>query len=365
MNTKSDPSQSAEQISMPVHKTEQMVAALLDSASQAIISVDAGGRMVLVNRRAEELFNYTREELLGSSIELILPESKRDSHARHLEQYFKRPRMRPMGIGMELAARRRDGTEFPVEVCLSWIESEDGVFALAFITDIRQRKQLEMQLVHTQKMEAVGRLAGGVAHDFNNMLTVMAGYSRMIVDELPPGDPLREYAEEINNAAERAGAVTNQLLAFSRRQLLQARVFNASTVIAQTEKMLQRLLGEGIQLTLNLDPNVGHIKADPNQLEQAIVNLALNSRDAMPGGGHVFLETTNVHLDEEYVGTHLGVKPGDFVMIAISDTGRGMDRETRERIFEPFFTTKERGKRTGMGLATVYGMVKQSGGDIW
>jgi two-component system, cell cycle sensor histidine kinase and response regulator CckA len=270
-----------------------------------------------------------------------------------------------MGIGMELSGRKRCGIEFPVEVSLSAVQTPDGVFAIAFVTDISQRKLLEEQLVHAQKMEAVGRLAGGVAHDFNNMLTVISGYNRMILDELRPDDPLRDYVEEIAKAASRAGAITKQLLVFSRRQMLEPRTISINAIISQIEKMLLRLLGEDIQLTLDLQEDVANIKADPNQLEQAIVNLAVNARDAMPSGGQIFLQSANVHLDETYVQTHLGVRPGDYVMIAMTDTGCGMDTETRKRIFEPFFTTKERGKGTGLGLSSVYGMVKQSGGDIW
>ena len=348
-----------------LHSSPQMVATLLESVSQAILSVDRGGRIVLANRRAEEMFNYTREELVGADLEMLLPELKRSVHRGHREEYFDRPRVRPMGIGMELSARRRDGSEFPVEISLNPIETEAGRFAIACITDIGQRKHLEEQLIHAQKMEAVGRLAGGVAHDFNNMLTVISGYNRMILEELALDDPLREYAEEVGKAADRAGAITQQLLAFSRRQLIQPRSINVSEVIAQTEKMLRRLLGEDIELTLDLKSGVANIKADPHLLEQAIVNLAVNSRDAMPEGGQIFVQTADVELDEGYVHTHLGVKPGAYVMIAISDTGHGMTPEVRNHIFEPFFTTKERGKGTGLGLATVYGMVKQSGGDIW
>ncbi len=266
---------------------------------------------------------------------------------------------------MDLAGRRHDGTEFPVEVSLSYVEFEEGTFAIAFVSDISQRKQLEDQLLHAQKMEAVGRLAGGVAHDFNNMLTVISGYNRMILDELSTLDPLRGYAEEILKAADRAGALTQQLLAFSRRQVMQPRVISVNAVVAQTEKMLRRLIGEDVELLFGLASDAGNIKADPGHVEQAIVNLAVNARDAMPLGGRMNIETANVHLDETYARTHMGVTPGDFVMIAVSDTGIGMDAETRRRIFEPFFTTKEKGKGTGLGLATVYGIVKQTGGDIW
>lgn len=346
-------------------RSEQMVVALLESASQAIISIDRAGRIVLANRRAEEMFGYTREELIGARIEILLPESRRATHGKEREDYFNKPRIRPMGIGMDLAGRRKDGVEFPVEVSLSNIETAEGFFAIAFVSDISQRKALEQQLLQAQKMEAVGRLAGGVAHDFNNMLTVISGYNRMILDELSPLDPLRGYAEEVLKAADRAGALTNQLLAFSRRQIIQPRVMNVNAVVGQTEKMLRRLLGEDIQLAFDLKAEDGNIRADLNQIAQAIVNLAVNARDAMPTGGRISVETENVYLDENYVRTHLGVQPGDFVMIAMSDTGEGMDAATRQRIFEPFFTTKQQGKGTGLGLATVYGMVKQAGGDIW
>jgi PAS domain S-box-containing protein len=348
-----------------LHRNEKMVVALLESASQAILSIDPAGRIVLANRRTEEIFGYAREELLGARIEILLPESKRASHGRQRDEYFAQPRIRPMGTGLDLAGRRKDGTEFPVEVSLSYIETQDGTFAIAFVNDTSERKKLEEQLMQAQKMEAVGRLAGGVAHDFNNMLTVIEGYNRMILDELSPLDPLRGCAEEIMKAADRAGALTNQLLAFSRRQVMQPRVMSVNTVIQRTEKMLRRLIGEDIEVRLGLGQDVGNIRADPTHIDQALVNLVVNARDAMPTGGKITIETANVHLDDTYVKTHPGVFPGDFVMIAVSDTGHGMDAETRRRIFEPFFTTKEKGKGTGLGLATVYGIVKQSGGDIW
>ena len=346
-------------------KSEQMVLALLDSATQAIISIDRSGTIVLVNRRGEEMFGYSREELVGSRIEILLPESKRSAHRGDREEYFERPRIRPMGIGMDLSGRRKDGKEFPVEVSLSYLKIPEGDFAIAFVSDISQRKQLEDQLMHAQKMEAVGRLAGGVAHDFNNMLTVISGYNRMILDDLSPLDPLRGYAEEVLKAADRAGALTNQLLAFSRRQIMKPRVINVNAVVEQTEKMLRRLIGEDIDLAFGLAADVGNIRADPGHVEQAIMNLAVNARDAMPLGGRLTVETANAELDETYARTHMGVTPGEFVMIAVSDTGHGMDAETKRHIFEPFFTTKEKGKGTGLGLATVYGMVKQAGGDIW
>ena len=342
-----------------------MLVALLESASQAILSIDQAGRIVLANQRTEQIFGYNRDEMLGARIEILLPESKRAAHSRQRDQFFAQPRERPMGIGLELTGRRKDGSEFPVEVGLSYVETDDGVFAIAFVNDISTRKGLEEQLLQAQKMEAVGRLAGGVAHDFNNMLTVIEGYNRMILDELSPLDPLRGCAEEVLKAADRAAALTNQLLAFSRRQVMQLCVMSVNTVIERTQKMLRRLIGEDIEVHVNLGADVWNIKADPSHLDQALVNLAVNARDAMPTGGLIMIETANVRLDETYAKTHPGVVPGEFVMIAVSDTGHGMDAETRRRIFEPFFTTKEIGKGTGLGLATVYGIVKQAGGDIW
>jgi PAS domain S-box-containing protein len=348
-----------------LQESGKLVAALLESASQAILAVDGMGSLVLANPKAEEIFGYSRVELLSSPMELLLPLAQREAHAHQRGEFFRHPRARPMGIGMDLMARRKDGSEFPVEVSLSYVKSEGQVFAIAFVNDISQRKHLEEQLLQPQKMDAVGRLAGGVAHDFNNMLTVIAGYNRMILDELSPVDPLRECAEEIVRAAERATALTGQLLALSRRQVIQPRIMNANAVVAQTEKMLRRLIGEDIELLLRLDPEISHIKADPSHIEQAIVNLVVNARDAMPRGGRITIETANVILDETYARSHVGVRPGPFVMLAVSDTGCGMDAASRRRIFEPFFTTKDRSKGTGLGLATVYGTVKQVGGDIW
>ena len=347
------------------HQSERLLVALLESASQAIISIDRAGRIALANRRAAEMFGYSVHELVGARIELLLPESKRASHGRQRDEYFERPHARPMGIGFDLSGRRRNGEEFPVEVSLSTVDTDEGVFGIAFISDITTRKSLEGQLMQAQKMEAVGRLAGGVAHDFNNMLTVIAGYNRMILDELSTLDPLRGYAEEILKAADRAGALTNQLLAFSRRQIMQTRIVGLNEAVGQTESMLRRLIGEDIQIIMSLSHDAGNIRCDPHHIEQAIVNLALNARDAMPGGGRIIIETSNVQIDDTYVKTHMGVTPGDFVMVAVSDTGEGMDSATKQSIFEPFFTTKKRGKGTGLGLATVYGTVKQCGGDIW
>jgi PAS domain S-box-containing protein len=345
--------------------SEQMLRAILESASQAILSVDREGKIRSANRKTAEIFGYQPQELIGHAIEMLIPEPLRKQHIQHRSTYFRSPRVRPMGLGMDLMAQRKDGAQFPVEISLSYIESGKGTIAIAFVSDISARKQLEEQLIQSRKMEAVGRLAGGIAHDFNNLLTIISGYNRLLLDRLPPQDANRGYAEEILKAGERAAALTRQLLMFSRREMTPPRVVNLNKIISSASQMLRRLIPQSIELVFIPHPNLGNVKADPGQMEQALVNLVINARDAMPKGGKITIETANVELDHEYCRTHLGVAPGRYVMMAVTDSGRGMDPETKRHIFEPFFTTKAPGQGTGLGLSTVYGIVKQNHGDIW
>ena len=339
--------------------------ALMESASQAIIAINHKGLIEVVNNKTEELFGYVRDELIGSSIEMLLPEALRGRHANHRRDYFSRPRARPMGIGLDLSGRRKNGQEFPIEISLNYVEVGGHPLAISFVTDIGERIRLEQQLRQSQKMEAVGQLAGGVAHDFNNLLTVIQGYSAMALDGLKPNDKFREPLEEIERAAANAAALTRQLLAFSRRQVVRPKILNVNTVIKQTEKMLRRVIGEDIDLTMALGEPLDDIRADPGSIEQIVMNLAINARDAMPEGGKLVIETANLFLDREYVGAHLAVKTGPHAMLAVTDTGTGMSAEVRTHIFEPFYTTKPQGEGTGLGLATVFGIVQQLEGTIW
>jgi two-component system, cell cycle sensor histidine kinase and response regulator CckA len=279
---------------------------------------------------------------------------------------------------LPIAAHRRSVAGEPMTFHVEWksgsyachvepLRDADGQVsgAICMSLDITDRKQLEEQLRQAQKMEAVGRLAGGIAHDFNNLLMVIQGYGDLLVERLPSEDPLRRNAEQIQMAAQRASSLTRQLLAFSRKQMLAPKILNVQSVVADMEKILRRLIGEDIQLETSSAPDLGLVKADRSQIEQVILNLAVNARDAMPQGGRLTIETANVELDASYSHPPAVLSPGKYVMMAVTDNGCGMDSETQAHVFEPFFTTKEKGKGTGLGLATVYGVVKQSGGYVW
>ncbi|HXB54633.1 MAG TPA: response regulator [Vicinamibacteria bacterium] len=324
-----------------------------------------GSRFLEVNEAAVAHYGYSRDEFLAKTIRDLHPSDNIPIVEQHFQEALREPGQEAFRSPRVWKHRKKDGTLIDVEIAVSPIEFLGRKAWLALANDITEKKRLEAQLLQAQKMESVGRLAGGVAHDFNNLLGVITGYGELLEKSLPDEARPQKYIKDIMRAAERAAGLTRQLLAFSRRQVLQPRILDLNTVVGEMEKMLRRLIGEDIQLITVLDESLGRVQADPGQIEQVLMNLAVNARDAMPRGGRLTIETANVDLDAAYARSRPGVKPGPHVMLAVSDTGHGMDQEVLAQVFEPFFTTKEAGKGTGLGLATVHGIVSQSAGHIF
>ena len=344
---------------------------IAEAASDVIITIDSSSILV-VNPAVERIFGYHPDELVGRSLTILMPEYLRHVHQAGLKRYLDTGVRHLNWTAIELPALHRDGREVPIEVSFGESKGPGGHTFTAILRDISDRKAAEValrrseqQLLQAQKMEAVGRLAGGIAHDFNNLLTVLSGAVHYLLGRHAAGTPDHNDLAAIRDATDRASALTDQLLTFSRRQVLQTVELDVNDVVRRTEALLRRLIGADIHIVLGLDSALGAVKADPTQIEQVILNLAINARDAMPQGGTLRFDTSNVTVNGDYASTHLGLEPGPYVMLAVTDTGQGMDAITKAQIFEPFFTTKEEGKGTGLGLATVYGIVKQSGGSIY
>ncbi len=342
-------------------ESAQLHRTLMEKANDAIWIADDRGIILEVNHQMELMLGRPAAEIEGHRIfEFVVP-----SHVEAAAQLLARMRLEGGMRSDALILSRADGKTVQVDISISIVDVGGQALRFAIFRDITQQRELEEKYRQAQKMEAIGRLAGGIAHDFNNLLTAILGYSHVVVDQLGEGHPLSADVEQIRKAGERAAALTRQLLVFSRKQVLLPAVVDLNAVVTDIDKMLRRVIGEDIELRLVLDGDLGQVMIDPTQVEQVIMNLCVNARDAMPAGGTLTLETGNVDLDESYAKTHVGVQPGPYVMLAVSDTGIGMDAETKSHLFEPFFTTKPRGKGTGLGLSTVYGIVRQSGGHSW
>jgi PAS domain S-box-containing protein len=351
------------QAEQALRRSEEYFRSLIENTSDIIAVLNADRTIRYASPSVERILGYQPEELVGRNVTEVIHPEETQTIAHRMEEAIQKPRF---PVSVDFRAHHKDGSWRILEgVGKNLLENPAVAGFIANVRDITERTQLEERLRQSQKMEAVGKLAGGVAHDFNNLLTAVTGYCDLLLVRLGESDPLRNEVWEIRKAGERATSLTRQLLAFSRRQMLQPKVIKINRTIAEMGKMLQRLIGEDVDLVTVLDAQLGCVKVDPSQIEQVVMNLAVNARDAMSHGGRLTIETSNVDLDEAYARRHAEVQPGPYVLIAVSDTGCGMDAETQSRIFEPFFTTKEVGRGTGLGLSMIYGIVKQSGGHVW
>ena len=343
--------------------SEERFRALVENSSDALMLLDAEGRVTYMTSSSSRQFGWMPDQMIGRSVFDFVHPDDADAAAARMTEVITSP---GKTVTREIRFGHADGSWRVMEgVAVNRLHDPSVRAIVVNARDITDRRKLEEQLRMSQKMEAVGQLAGGVAHDFNNLLTAILGYCNLMLDDMPSEDPLRGDLDEIRAAGERAAALTRQLLAFSRRQMLQPQVVDLNAIVRQMEKLLRRLISEDVELATKLAPDVMTVRVDPASIEQILVNLAVNARDAMPVGGRLTIETSNIDLDTTYAVTHVTMTPGRYVMLAVGDTGEGMDAATRARVFEPFFTTKEQGKGSGLGLATVYGIVKQSGGYIW
>jgi two-component system, cell cycle sensor histidine kinase and response regulator CckA len=343
-------------------ESERRYYELFENANDIIFTLDIEGRCTSLNKAGERLSGYNTAEAMSLSITQVIPPENLDK----LREIFSKAVAGEIVRAVEAEIIAKDGRRISLEINAKAIYKNGQPAGIQGIArDVSEKKLLQKQLLQAQKMEAVGRLAGGVAHDFNNILTIIGCYSDLLLGELHPGDPKLEYVEQIKGAGKKGSWLALQLLAFSRKQARSPRVIDINTVVSECTKMLGRVIGKEVKVDARLAPDLGMIKADPGQIEQIILNLAINASDAMPEGGEFVISTRNTDLDESYVSSHIGACCGSYVTLEVSDTGYGMDPVMQTHLFEPFYTTKEEGKGTGLGLATVYGIVKQNGGYIW
>jgi PAS domain S-box-containing protein len=366
--------------------TDHLFVGLLDGAPDAMVCIAADGQIALVNAQTERLFGYRREELVGQQMEILIPDAVRAAHAVYCTRHIADPEPRPADALTEPSCRRRDGSTFPGEISLSAIDTPDGILVLAAIRDVTERlgvlaererlrsqaerDKMERQLQQSQRLENLGELAAGLAHDFNNLLAVISNYAAFVSAEVAKGGSqvslpsVHEDVLQIQRAAQRAADLTHQLLAFACREGVQPRPLSLNEVIKGVGQLLIRALGAHVVLTTSMDPDLCAVLADPGQIEQVLVTLAVNAGDAMPAGGTLTLTTATTDIDATDPASRTGVVPGRYACMKVSDTGAGMTREVIDRAFEPFFTTKSKGEGTGLGLASVYGIITQARGHV-
>ena len=346
-----------------LREREARLQSILDTAPEALITIDERGTVGSFSRSAERLFGYAAEEVIGKNISMLMPSPYREEHDGYLERYQRTGERRIIGIGRVVSAQRKDGTVFPMELAVGEVNLAGQRLFTGFIRDLTASRKIEQELRQAQKMEAVGQLTGGIAHDFNNLLTVILGNLEMLEARIK--DPRQlELLKEARETAEHGAQLTERLLAFGRRQPLQPRLTDVSQLLSEVTPILRRTLGETVKVKAKSDTDLWKVQVDPSQLQNAILNLAINARDAMPGGGKLSIAAENAELDLDYVRLNPEARPGRYIVIAVTDTGSGMSKEVQERAFEPFFTTKDVGAGSGLGLSMVYGFAKQSGGHV-
>ena len=348
-----------------LRNSQERLLGIISSAMDAIITVDDNQRIIVFNQAAEKIFRCPATQAIGQPIDRFIPERFREAHKGHIRSFGQTGvSNRSMYSPGTLMGVRADGEEFPVEATISQLKTGPERLYTVILRDISVRKRTEDELRQAQKMEAIGHLAGGIAHEFNNYLGIIMGYSDLLEQEQTQSESLRLGLGEIKGATQKAASLTRQLLAFSRKQLIEPTVLDLNASVWDAHKLLRRLIPANIDVIPVLHPDLGKVKADPAQIQQILINLVVNARDAMPQGGKITIETAEVVLDGEFASHHVDLRPGDYVMLSVGDTGAGIDPETLPHVFEPFFTTKKAGKGTGLGLSTTYGIVKQSGGHI-
>ncbi|MFO1022805.1 MAG: PAS domain S-box protein [Planctomycetales bacterium] len=345
-------------------RSMDLLRSVLGSVNDSILAIDQDGTVKLANPATERLFGYATSEVIGQNVSMLMPQPHQQQHDGYLSNYLRTGEAKVIGIGRELEGKKRDGATFPLELTVTEFSRDGDRNFVGVVRDITNRKKLESQFHQSQKMEAIGRLAGGVAHDFNNLLTVINGFSDLILMELSPDDRRQDWLKAIRDAGERAARLTQQLLAFSRKAVITPRILDLNQLVAESASLLRRLIGEDIILSVISDPRLAKVQADPGQIEQVIMNLVVNARDAMPTHGRLTIETRNFILSADGNALFPELSPGHYVQLSVADTGQGMSEAIKAQIFEPFFTTKEIGKGTGLGLSVVHGVVNRCGGAI-